>query len=135
MKKLIMMCLTLVMVMCCSVVAYADTAVNTVSVLDNLNAVNMTLVLGVLGVLAFAVELIVELTKALPGIKNMPTQLYAIIVSMIVCILALFIYAAYAKITVLWYYIVLAVFMGFVVAYISIYGWETINKLYSRYKK
>jgi hypothetical protein len=134
MKKFITMILVLGILLCCSVVAYADTGAAP-DILNDLNALNMTLVLGVLGVLAFAVELIVELTKELPGIKSIPTQLYAIIVSLIVCILALFIYAAYATITVLWYYIALAVFMGFVVSYISMYGWDTLNKLYSRYKK
>ena len=96
---------------------------------------NAVLLIGILGALAFAVSLIVELLKDLPGIKKIPTKAFVILVSLIVTVIALFVYAAYAGIAVLWYYIVLAVFAAFVVAYIAMYGWDTLKELKDRFVK
>ena len=90
-------------------------------------------VLGVLGILAFAVSLIVQMTKELPGLSKIPTQLYAIIVSLVVNVAALYVYANYTGIAIANYYIVLAVFASFVVSYVSINGWDTLNQLYVRF--
>lgn len=90
-------------------------------------------VIGVLGALAFAVSLIVEVLKDLPGVKKIPTKLLVIAVALVVTVLALLIYLAYRHIILLWYYIVLAVFAAFVVAYISMYGWDTLKELKDRF--
>lgn len=96
---------------------------------------NSALLIGILGMLAFAVSVIVEVTKEIPGIKKMPTKLLVIIVSLLVTVVSLFIYAAYAAIIVLWYYVALAIFAAFVVAYISMYGWDTLKELKDRFVK
>ena len=98
-------------------------------------AENSVLLIGILGALAFAVSLIVEVLKELPGIKKIPTKLLVIIISLIVTVVALFAYSAMQGITVLWYYVVLAVFAAFVVAYISMYGWDTLKELKDRFIK
>lgn len=96
---------------------------------------NSVLLIGVLGALAFAVSLIVEVLKELPGIKKIPTKLLVIIISLVVTIVALFVYSAIKGIAVLWYYVVLAVFAAFVVSYISMYGWDTLKELKDRFIK
>lgn len=101
----------------------------------DLIAANSVYILGVLGALAFFVEVIVQLTKELPGIVNIPTKAYAIIVSLITCILALFIFTAWQNMAVAWYYIALAVCAAFIVAYLSMYGWDTMKELYGRFVK
>ena len=58
-----------------------------------------------------------------------------ILISLIVTVAALLIYVAYAGIPLLWYYVVLAVFAAFVVAYISMYGWDTFKELKDRFIK
>lgn len=92
-------------------------------------------IIGILGVLAFAVSLITELLKDMPGIKKMPTKAFVILVSLIVTVTALLIYVAYANIALLWYYVALAVFAAFVVAYIAMYGWDTLKELKDRFIK
>lgn len=92
-------------------------------------------IIGILGVLAFAVSLITELLKDMPGIKKMPTKAFVILVSLIVTVTALLIYVAYAHIVLLWYYVALAVFAAFVVAYIAMYGWDTLKELKDRFVK
>ena len=92
-------------------------------------------IIGILGVLAFAVSLITELLKDLPGIKKMPTKAFVILVSLVVTVVALLIYVAYVNAMLLWYYVALAVFAAFVVAYIAMYGWDTLKELKDRFIK
>lgn len=96
---------------------------------------NAVMVIGVLGVLAFAVSLITEMLKDLPGIKKVPTKALVIIVSLIVTVAALAVYTAYAGIRFRWYYIMPAVFAAFVAAYIAMYGWDTLKELKDRFIK
>ena len=90
---------------------------------------NTVIIIGVLGTLAFAVSLITERLKDLPGIKKVATKALVILISLIVTVAALIVYVAYAGVRFLWYYIVLAVFAVFVVAYIAMYGWDTLKEL------
>ena len=92
-------------------------------------------IIGVLGALAFMVSLITELLKDMPGIKKLPTKAFVILVSLVVTVAALLIYVAYAHVMLLWYYVALAVFAAFVVAYIAIYGWDTLKELKDRFVK
>lgn len=92
-------------------------------------------VVGVLGALAFMVSIITELLKDLPGIKKMPTKAFVILVSLVVTVVALLIYVAYVNAMLLWYYVALAVFAAFVVAYIAMYGWDTLKELKDRFIK
>lgn len=100
----------------------------------NVLAQNATAIIGVLGALAFMVVIIAELTKDLPFIKKLPTKLWVIIVSMVVCIMGIVIYFAITEEPLRWYYIVLAFFAAFIVAYIAIYGWENTKELWERFK-
>lgn len=92
-------------------------------------------IIGVLGALAFMVSLITELLKDMPGIKKVPTKAFVILVSLIVTVAALLIYVAYARVMLLWYYVALAVFAAFVVAYIAMYGWDTLKEIKDRFIK
>lgn len=92
-------------------------------------------IIGVLGALAFMVSIITELLKDMPGIKKIPTKAFVILVSLVVTVAALLIYVAYAHVMLLWYYVALAVFAAFVVAYIAMYGWDTLKELKDRFVK
>ncbi len=92
-------------------------------------------VVGILGALAFMVSLITELLKDMPGIKKMPTKAFVILVSLVVTVAALLIYAAYVNAVLLWYYVALAVFAAFIVAYIAMYGWDTLKELKDKFIK
>ena len=92
-------------------------------------------VVGILGALAFMVSLITELLKDMPVIKKMPTKAFVILVSLVVTVAALLIYAAYVNAVLLWYYVALAVFAAFIVAYIAMYGWDTLKELKDKFIK
>lgn len=94
---------------------------------------NATAIIGILGALAFMVAIMVELTKELPYINKIPTKLWTIILSMIVCISVVVMYFAARSILLHWYYIALAFFGAFIVAYLAMYGWESAKELWNRY--
>lgn len=79
-----------------------------------------------------AVTMIVEVVKRL--IPKIPTDLLVFIISIALVVVALYIYAAIMKITVMWYYGVGAVGLGFAVAYAAMFGWDKLTTLWSRFK-
>lgn len=91
--------------------------------------------LGMLGLFTFLVNIIVQLTKELPGIKNMPTKGYVILVSLVVTLLGGVIYCATAPMDLTASFIASLVLSSFVVAYASIYGFDTLSEVYGRYNK
>lgn len=97
-------------------------------------ATNSVIILGIAGALAFLVEIIVEMTKNLPGIRKIPTKAYVLIVSIVCCVIAMIIYTSILNVFI-WYYIVLAIFAAFIIGYLSMYGWDTLNELWKKYKK
>ena len=90
---------------------------------------------GLLGFAAFLTSAIVEVTKKIKPFSLMPTQLWCMIVSFVVCVLAYFGYSAYSAIPVRWYFVACVVVASFIVAYIAMYGWDTLKTLYERFNK
>ena len=136
MKKVLSFCFVLILLIgMLGMSVYADTGTDAAVISDLLNGTTSVFLLGVLGVLVFFVQLVVELTKSLPKIRAVPTQLWAIIVSLIISETALFVYVAWAGVSLLWYYPVFAIFTALVISYISTYGWDSLYKLWLRYSK
>ena len=86
-------------------------------------------------VLAFLVNVVVELTKSAPGIKRMPTSLYTVIVSVLLSGAAYFVAIGLLNTSFVWYELTLCVVSGFPIAYIAMFGWEKFNELWNRFKK
>ena len=86
----------------------------------------------VLMALVTAVTMIVEVVKRL--LPKIPTDLVVFVISIALTVLALYVYASAMAITVMWYYAVGAVTVGFAVAYAAMFGWEKFNELWSRLK-
>ena len=88
---------------------------------------------SVVGIVAFIVSAIVEVTRKIKPFSLMPTQLWCIIVSVVVCIAGYFGYCAYAGISPVWYLAGDALIVAFIVAYVAMYGWDTLKELYDRF--
>ena len=101
---------------------------NIINTLIHYGSIALALLLGFVA----AVTMIVEVVKRL--IPKIPTDLLVFIVSIALVVLALYIYAAIMKITVMWYYGVGAVGLGFAVAYAAMFGWDKFTALWSRLK-
>ena len=95
--------------------------------LDYFSMVMLAIVL-----LVAAVNIIVEVVKKI--VPKLPTDLLVFIVSIVVTVLALHIWAAVAGFTVLWYYVVAAMFLGIAVAYAAMFGFDKLKALYDRLK-
>ena len=90
-----------------------------------------------LGVLSFLVAVIVQVIKELPGPNKIPTSVVALIVSVILCPLAVIIACQYFKIVIVWYYVFAAFLAAFVVYVVATGGWEKASEIWNRtrYKK
>ncbi len=93
---------------------------------------NTTILAGILTALSFLVNIIVQLTKE---IVPLPTKLWCIIVAMAVDISALCVGDALGKTRYGPEVFLLAIIASFVVAYVSMYGFDTIKDLWQRFKK
>lgn len=86
------------------------------------------------GILAFVVSMIVEVTKGLPWMKKVPTDLEVIVLAVLLTMLAFFAYMSYMSLAVTWYLVVGAIIAGFFVAFVAMFGWEKLTTLYKRFK-
>lgn len=94
----------------------------------------ITYILIATGVLAFLVSAVTQVIKEMPGLKNVQTNVVALIVSLVLCPLAVIILCIYLKIPLLWYYIVGAVIIAFIVYLVATGGWEKVSEMWRRTK-
>ncbi len=96
---------------------------------------NGAVVLTIIGAMATFVTIVTEFTKSWGGLDRIPTSLQVLAVSMLVSILSVVIYVQMQKAEMVWYYIVGAIVLGWIVAYVSMYGWEKLTEMWGRFKK
>lgn len=90
--------------------------------------------LTAIGVLAFAVSMIVQVIKEMPRLNKLPTQAVALAVSMILCPVAVIIACQYFKIIITWHYVFASFMAAFIVYLVATGGWERVHELWSRTK-
>ena len=90
-----------------------------------------------IGVMAFLVSVITQVIKELPVIKNLPTSMVVIALSLVICPLAMLALLEYLKQPVTWYMVFACMLAAFVVALVSMDGWERLKEIWNRtgYKK
>lgn len=94
----------------------------------------VTYALIAVGVLAFIVSVITQVIKEMPYLKNIQTNAVAMVVSLIVCPVAVIIACQYFKIVILWYYVFASFIAAFIVYLVSTGGWEKISEMWNRTK-
>ena len=94
----------------------------------------ITYVLTAIGALAFLVSVIVQVIKELPVLQRIPTSLVALVVSLILCPLAVVIVCQYRKIVIVWYYVVASFIASFIVYLVATGGWERVAEMWKRTK-
>jgi hypothetical protein len=103
--------------------------------LINLFVTNFAMLIAIVGILAFLVSVITEVTKNLGFLKRIPTDTQVIFVAILLCQVAYFAYTSYFSVEIQWYYIAGNFIAAFIVAFVAMYGWEKLTKLYDRFKK
>lgn len=96
---------------------------------------NMTILLGMIGILAFAVSIIVQVFKGVSFLKKIPTDILVFVLSIGLTVTAFVAYMQYIQQTILWYMILAAILAGLLVAFVAMYGWEKVSELWKRFYK
>ena len=96
---------------------------------------NTTMILAVIGAIAFMVAVITEVIKGIGIFKRIPTDLLVFVLSIGLTVAAFVAYMQYIQQMIIWYMILAAVLAGFIVAFIAMYGWEKITELWKRFGK
>lgn len=94
----------------------------------------VTYALIAIGVLAFAVSMITQVIKEMPFLKQIPTNVVALVVSMILCPLSVIIACQYFDIVIIWYYVFASFIAAFIVYLVSTGGWERVTEMWNRTK-
>ncbi len=94
----------------------------------------VTYLLMSIGALAFLVAVIVQVVKELPRLKKIQTSAVALVVSVVLCLLAVAIACQYFKIAIIWYYWIAAVIAAFIVYLVATGGWERVAEMWQRTK-
>ncbi|MDD6338963.1 MAG: ribonuclease [Butyrivibrio sp.] len=101
--------------------------------MENLIA-NITMILTVIGVLAFVVSVITQVTKGWGFLNRIPTAIQVYVTSLVISVLGIVIYLQVKGFKIVWYYIVGAVVLSFFIAFVSTYGWDQLKELWNRSK-
>ena len=96
---------------------------------------NMTIILAVIGVLAFCVSVITQVFKGVGVLSKIPTDALVFVLSIGITVAAFVAYMQYINIAILWYMILAAIMAGFIVAFVAMYGWEKLTDLWKRMSK
>lgn len=94
---------------------------------------NATLLIAVIGFMAFIVSVITQVVKGVLG--KVPTDLVVFVLSIALTVTAFVAYMQYIKAEILWYMIIASVIVGFIVAFVAMFGWEKLSELWKRFGK
>ncbi len=97
-----------------------------------LNAATLILILGIL---VFIVNVIVEVTKSLYPLNQIRTNYYVTALSIVLTILTYFVYLSYTASKFIWYYLIAFIVAGFIVAYLAMFGWDKLIRLWQDSQK
>lgn len=94
----------------------------------------VTYLLFAVGVAAFFVSLITQVIKEMPILKKIQTNVVALVVSLILCPIAVIVACQYFNIVITWYYIFASFIAAFIVYLVSTGGWEKVTEMWNRSK-
>jgi len=86
-----------------------------------------SVILSIVGALVVVTNIIVQVLKKLTWDK-LPTNLLAIIVSMLLTLAVFFAYCQIKSVAVVWYTVAAAIVLGFFVAYAAMFGFDKLKE-------
>lgn len=89
----------------------------------------------VIGCLATLVSIITQVTKEFKLLKKIHTSLQVTVLSVVLTVVAYMAYISHCDISIEWYMVVGAVIGGFIVAFVSMFGWEKLHEIYNKHKR
>ena len=98
------------------------------------NVFNIPVLLSIIGALVVVTNIIVQVLKNLTWDK-LPTNILAVIVSMVLTLVAFFAYCQICSIAVEWYMVVAAVVVGFLTSYAAMFGLDKLKESITQMKQ
>ena len=98
------------------------------------NVFNIPVLLSIIGALVVVTNIIVQVLKNLTWDK-LPTNILAVIVSMVLTLVAIFAYCQICSIAVEWYMVVAAVVVGFLTSYAAMFGFDKLKESITQMKQ
>lgn len=95
---------------------------------------NIPVLLSIIGALVVVTNIIVQVLKNLTWDK-LPTNILAVIVSMVLTLVAFFAYCQICSIAVEWYMVVAAVVVGFLTSYAAMFGFDKLKESITQMKQ
>ena len=92
----------------------------------------LSIALMAIGVLAFAVSMVVQVVKEMPGLAEIQTNAVALVVSLILCPVAVIVACQYYGIPIIWYYLIASLIAAFIVYLVATGGWERVRAMWDR---
>ncbi len=97
---------------------------------------NMSTLILVLGVLVFLTNAIVEVIKMAFCVSGANTlNKLALFVAIVLTVALYLAYTAYTGISIVWYYFICSIILGFIVALIAMVGWDKVLKMWQQSQK
>lgn len=94
---------------------------------------NATLLIAIIGALAFMVSIITQVFKGVGILSKIPTDILVLVLSIGLTVTSFIAYMQYIQQSILWYMILAAIMAGLIVAFVSMYGWEKLYELWKRF--
>ncbi len=88
---------------------------------------DMSVILSIVGVLVVLTNIISQVLKKMTWDK-IPTNCLVIVISMALTLVAFFAYCQIKSIAVVWYMVVGAIVLGFLVAYAAMFGFDKLRE-------
>lgn len=85
-----------------------------------------------IGIMAFMVSVITQVIKSWPGLDKLPTSAVVIILSLTVCPITFLAMMSWLNRPVEWYMVFACMIGAFVVALVSMDGWERLKEIWER---
>lgn len=97
---------------------------------------DVTQIVFMIGVMAFLVSVVTEALKKWKWFdEKVPTELTVILLSLVLCPLCLLGLAAYYEMPITWFEVFASFLAAFIVALVSMDGWERVTELAGRLMK
>lgn len=95
---------------------------------------NLSTILTIVGILVVLTNIVVQVLKKVIWGK-LPTNILAIIVSMVLTLVTFFAYCQIEAIAVVWYMVAAAVVLGFLVSYAAMFGFDKLKEALTQINK
>lgn len=92
----------------------------------------LSYLLMAIGVMAFIVSVITQVIKSWPGLSCLPTSAVVIVLSLVLCPAAFVALMAWQRQPIQWYMVFACMIAAFVVALVSMDGWERLKEIWER---